>query len=407
MSRETSSRSVLKAMAWTTEPFQETFTALQSCRTCSPCQSSEGHRGRRSQHGKARSGQNRNRSFCGLAAALAAIAWLTASTYNRCGQLTPSLGQPCSWPSGYDSRSTCLCRVSAPGNPWCHGGTRCRRGRESNQALEIKADRMCRKRIFGCPFRHGSNVYARRLTKAQAATKKWNAFLANASCVPSFAWHPVRASKQPRSKLPSGVASPLKFATANVSTLSPASGKGPAWKSVGCNATGRVQILENHFCQQSVDIVGIQEARIPESQVKKGMHYKMIISGADKGTGGVQTWLAWHLNPCLLLVNAVSPRILIVVFCSGLHGANILVVNFHAHILDTPIDTVMAFYCELKQAYEEARRAFLMLMLFSRVMQMPKLDQLHRLRLGCASHLLRMRMAFTSALFCRTLPWLL
>ena len=73
---------------------------------------------------------------------------------------------------------------------------------------------------------------------------------------------------------------------------------------------GRVQLLEMQFDSEGLDIIGLQESRLQESQVISGLVYNMYVSSADKqGCYGAQCWV--RVSPKFRVVHwyAHHPRI--------------------------------------------------------------------------------------------------
>ena len=77
----------------------------------------------------------------------------------------------------------------------------------------------------------------------------------------------------------------LSFATANVSTLHPADFRSAGMDVLG---VGRIAALEEQFASAAIDILGIQEGRLPGDGEDTSLHYTMLRARADAhGSFGV------------------------------------------------------------------------------------------------------------------------
>ena len=57
------------------------------------------------------------------------------------------------------------------------------------------------------------------------------------------------------------------------------------------NNSGRVQFLEKSLDEAGLQVIGIQEGRIAESQRRSGYIYEMLVAGAEGGCYGSQVWV--------------------------------------------------------------------------------------------------------------------
>ena len=68
-------------------------------------------------------------------------------------------------------------------------------------------------------------------------------------------------------------------------------------KASGLNTTGRVATLEKLFYLNDLDMIGIQEARLPGSCIMPpSEYYRYSSSATTNGTQGVQLWVGTRLN---------------------------------------------------------------------------------------------------------------
>ena len=86
----------------------------------------------------------------------------------------------------------------------------------------------------------------------------------------------------------------LRVATANVLTWSPSEFK---LRSVGLNVAARASTLED-FRVHDLDVIGIQEGRIPGPARRTGDSYEMFVGECSGGVLGCQIWVRRELTAC-------------------------------------------------------------------------------------------------------------
>ena len=146
----------------------------------------------------------------------------------------------------------------------------------------------------------------------------------------------------------------LTVATANVCTLCPRTAGGEHVEGLLC--IGRSALLEDVFSKNHLDIVGIQEARLPGNQDKSGRHYRMISSGATAdGTHGVQVWLRLRSNFSVKHVVPLDHRILMAVVQVG--DVLIIVVVGHCPV-EGDEEATAGFWRTLVHEYAKLNAAF-------------------------------------------------
>ena len=60
-------------------------------------------------------------------------------------------------------------------------------------------------------------------------------------------------------------------------------------------------------------IIGIQERRVKEEQLRAGVCYQMVVAAdSENGSSGVQAWFHKLLGPEFLAINVISPRLMAV-----------------------------------------------------------------------------------------------
>ena len=101
----------------------------------------------------------------------------------------------------------------------------------------------------------------------------------------------------------------MRVATANVKTLMPAQETKSYGKISGAMLFHRMQLLEQQFAANNLQIVGVQEGRARSTQERSGSDFRMLTSAADEhGDFGVQLWVAHALH--VVTWSAISPRLL-------------------------------------------------------------------------------------------------
>ena len=105
----------------------------------------------------------------------------------------------------------------------------------------------------------------------------------------------------------------LTVASANVRTLAPKQETRGYAKISGCMLLSRVHALESQFNESGALIIGVQEGRAKEEQLRAGVYYQMVVAAAsENGSYGVQAWFHKSLGPEFLAVNVVNPRLMAV-----------------------------------------------------------------------------------------------
>ena len=123
--------------------------------------------------------------------------------------------------------------------------------------------------------------------------------------------------------------SACKFACFNALTLSPAEVATANKKGGGLLVSARQARLAKSVEQQAVDVIGLQECKLPQAQSGKARPYTTCYSAADKGLKGCGFWIlsrlaqirhiaVLHPDPTRLVLTVRSPYIAIDVMV--LHG---------------------------------------------------------------------------------------
>ncbi len=149
----------------------------------------------------------------------------------------------------------------------------------------------------------------------------------------------------------------LRLATANVCTLDCPGQR--AAERAGLAISGRTALLEGMFHSSGYQVVGIQEARLPGSLHRDGVHYRMYTSpGTQQGTHGVQCWIHHGLTRQVMDVRAVSPRLLGLVLALGSRRLAILVPYAPQSGCKDLSATRDRFYDELDKLVDSYRRRY-------------------------------------------------
>ena len=126
------------------------------------------------------------------------------------------------------------------------------------------------------------------------------------------------------------VISKVGVGTANVSTLNPKELSRSSTRQ-DLSLTSRASILEEVFFEKALDIVCVQEGRLPDDAVHPSQHYTMSRAGVSPGGHqGAQIWLAQKLAKLVASTRAVKPRILLVFL--KIVDVEIMLVSAHAPI---------------------------------------------------------------------------
>ena len=74
----------------------------------------------------------------------------------------------------------------------------------------------------------------------------------------------------------------LTVASANVRTLAPKREARGYAKISGCMLLSRVHALESQFNESGALIIGVQEGRAKEEQLRAGVYYQMVVAAASE-----------------------------------------------------------------------------------------------------------------------------
>ena len=106
----------------------------------------------------------------------------------------------------------------------------------------------------------------------------------------------------------------VRLLIASINVTSAASGSGATREHTceagGLNMTGRMAELDYLFSGADLDIIGVQESRLPQTQILQTNGYTVFNSGAMPGKHhyGVQLWGKKHHAKAVKCTEAVSPR---------------------------------------------------------------------------------------------------
>ena len=86
-------------------------------------------------------------------------------------------------------------------------------------------------------------------------------------------------------------------------------------------------------------IIGVQEGRTKEEQLRAGVHYQMVVATAsENGSYGAQAWFHNSLGPEFLAVNVVNPRLMAVASKLSLSELSVFVTLIVGHALTSVSD---------------------------------------------------------------------
>ena len=109
----------------------------------------------------------------------------------------------------------------------------------------------------------------------------------------------------------------LRTASANVTTLGPAEFRRNT--KLGIDSTSRIEYLESRFAEWQLDIVFVQEGRIPQQGVSSGTFYIRHAAPGDKdGNYGSQIWFRQTtFKQATLASRVIGPRIILTRVAQG------------------------------------------------------------------------------------------
>ena len=123
----------------------------------------------------------------------------------------------------------------------------------------------------------------------------------------------------------------LTVSSADVRTLAPKQETRGHAKISGCMLLSRVHASESQFKESGALVIGVQEGRAKEEQLRAGFYYQMVVAAAsENGSYGGQAWFHKSLGPEFLAVNVGNPRLLAVAAKLGKLSVFVTLIVGHA-----------------------------------------------------------------------------
>ena len=155
------------------------------------------------------------------------------------------------------------------------------------------------------------------------------------------------------------VSAMLTVASDNVRTLAPKQETRGYAKISGCMLLSRVHALESQFNDSGALIIGVQDGRAKEEQLRAGVFYQMVVSAASvNGSYGVQAWFHKSLGPEVLAVNVVNPRLLAVAAKLSKVSVCVTLVVGHAPTSVSDLEDRSNFFHQTGELILRMRHAF-------------------------------------------------
>ena len=134
--------------------------------------------------------------------------------------------------------------------------------------------------------------------------------------------------------------------------------------------TGRMAELDYLFSDADLDIIGVQESRLPQTQILRTNGYTVFNSGAMPGKHhyGVQLWVKKHHAKAVKCTEAVSPRLLIAKMAMRAVSSDTVARMLHVFVLHAPCEVASphesdAFYMQMYERLNAVPRGQLCLIL--------------------------------------------
>ena len=134
--------------------------------------------------------------------------------------------------------------------------------------------------------------------------------------------------------------------------------------------TGRMDELDHLFSDAALDIIGVQESRLPQTQILRTNGYTVFNSGAMPGKHhyGVQLWVKKHHAKAVKCTEAVSPRLLIAKMVMRAVSSDTVARMLHVFVLHALCEVAAphesdAFYMQVHERLNAVPRGQLCLIL--------------------------------------------
>ena len=134
----------------------------------------------------------------------------------------------------------------------------------------------------------------------------------------------------------------LMIATINVKSATSGGGatKAHVPDTGGLNITGRMAELDNLFSEADIDTIGVQESRLPQTQILQTRDCTVFNSGASPGKHhyGVQLWIRKRPAKAVKSTEAVNPRLLVAKIAMRASSHDRVAWILHVFVLHPPCE---------------------------------------------------------------------
>ena len=138
----------------------------------------------------------------------------------------------------------------------------------------------------------------------------------------------------------------------------------------GLNIMGRMAELDYLFSEADLDIIGVQESELPQTQILQTRDYTVFNSGASPGKHhyGVQLWTKKRHAKAVKSTEAVNPRLLVAKIAMRASPHDRVVRIPHVFVLHAPCEVAaphdsFAFYMQVHERMNAVPRGQLCLLL--------------------------------------------
>ena len=128
--------------------------------------------------------------------------------------------------------------------------------------------------------------------------------------------------------------------------------------------------LDNLFSEAGIDIIGVQESRLPQTQILQTRDYTVFNSGASPGKHhyGVQLWIRKRHAKAVKSTEAVNPRLFVAKIAMRASSHDRVARILHVFVLHAPCEVAAphdsdAFYMQVHERMSTIPRGQLCLLL--------------------------------------------
>ena len=168
---------------------------------------------------------------------------------------------------------------------------------------------------------------------------------------------------------PSGSVVRLMIAAINVTSATSSGGamKAHTPDTGGLNITGHMAELDYLFSEAELDIIGVQERRLPQTQILQTRDYTVFNSGASLGKHhyGVQLWIKKRHAKAVKSTEAVNTRLLVAKIAMRSSSHDRVARTLHVFVIHVPCEVAAphdfdAFYMQVHECMNAVPRCLLL-----------------------------------------------